>query len=146
MSSLEDGFGGGVDDMVSANTAELQIPFWEVGYHGFTGPGRVALPSCQCQCQWLTLVRNFAVPWRQIAMNGTERTVPEATPQLGFSTTRRESHGLYYDMHVAATTPSRSYVLHESRTFAFWWRITREERQPHSVSAYRQEVPQRFWA
>jgi hypothetical protein len=32
MSSLEDGFGGGVDDMVSANTAgELRNLFWEVG-------------------------------------------------------------------------------------------------------------------
>ena len=127
---------------MSANTAELQIPFWEVGYHGFTGPGRVALPSCQCQ--WLSLVRNFAVPWCQIAMNGTERTVPEATPQLGFSTTRRESHGLYYDMHVAATTPSRSYVLHESRTFAFWWRITREERQPHPCPRTDRRLPRGF--
>jgi hypothetical protein len=32
MSSLEDGFGGGVDDIVSANAGE---PFWEVGYHVF---------------------------------------------------------------------------------------------------------------
>ena len=100
MSSLEDGFGGGVDDMVSANTAELQIPFWEVGYHGFTGP------VAAWHSRRASASGNFAVPWCQIEMNGTERTVPEATPQLGFSTTRSESHGLYYDMHVAATTLS----------------------------------------
>lgn len=46
MSSLEDGFGGGADDMASANTrGELRNLFWEVGYHGFT---LCATLSCQC--------------------------------------------------------------------------------------------------
>ena len=85
MSSLEDGFGGGVDDMVSANTAELRYPFWEVGYHGFTGPCRVALPCARASASsGKALSRCHGA---KLQMNGTERTVPEANPAgiLGFS-------------------------------------------------------------
>jgi hypothetical protein len=47
MSSLEDGFGGGVDDIVSANAGE---PFWEVGYHVF--PSVPTVPWCQFANEW----------------------------------------------------------------------------------------------
>jgi hypothetical protein len=101
MSSLVDGFGGGVDDMVSVNTrVNYGNLFWEVGYHGFSG-----------------------VPLRRASVPTS--TAPEAISQTAIL----ELHGGHHLVllrHVAAATPSRSHVLHQSRTFAIWWRITRE--------------------
>ena len=46
MSSLEDGFGGGVDDdMVNANTGELRNPFWE-GTVALAGTKRAETMGC----------------------------------------------------------------------------------------------------
>jgi hypothetical protein len=95
MSSLEDGFGGGVDDMVSANTGELRISIL-----GSSGLSRVR----GCATRQLL----FSVPRCQIA-NGTKRTVPEA-PQTGILELH-DGHHLALLRHVAAATPSRSHVL-----------------------------------
>ena len=94
MSSLEDGFGGGVDDIVSANAGE---PFWEVGYHVFPSVPIAKFSRCH---------------GANLQMNGTN----SATPQLGFSNYTMGHLALL--RHVAAATPSRSHLLHESRTFA----------------------------
>jgi hypothetical protein len=108
MSSLEDGFGGGVDDMVSANTGGLRFLFWEVaGYHGFAGSpvALVALAKFCSRCH----SGQFA--------NGTKRTVPEA----GILELHDGHHIL----------PSRSHhVLHDSPTSAIWWGTTREAENP----------------
>jgi len=81
MSSLEDGFGGGVDDIVSANTGELRNPFWEVGYHGFTGLcGTPVVPIAMVPiCKW---------PHKYCARS--------YSPDWDSRTTRRASPG-YYD-------------------------------------------------
>jgi hypothetical protein len=79
----------------------------------------------------------FAVPWYQFAMNGTKRTVPEATPQTGILELHDGYH-LALLRHVAAVSPSRSHVLHEFRTFVLWWRVTRK---PRTSAALRVRVP-----
>ena len=55
MSSLEDGFGGGVDDMVSANTGELRNIFW-------------ALPPVAQLCQFCSPCHSAILQMAQIVL------------------------------------------------------------------------------
>ena len=74
MSSLEDGFGGGVDDMVSANTGELRNIFWALP-PGTVVPVLFAVPQC-----------HFA--------NGTNRSTPLELQYTTFTTTCCRRHSV----------------------------------------------------
>lgn len=72
MSSLEDGFGGGVDDIVSANTGELRNLFWECalrvprGTPFYASRGRVLFCSLTVQiCKWHKTysARSYSPDW-----------------------------------------------------------------------------------
>jgi hypothetical protein len=83
MSSLEDGFGGGVDDMVSANTGELRISI--LGSSGLSRVRGVPLAKFCSRCHRAK---------SQMAQN----VLCQRLHRQGFSNYTTDITWLYYDM------------------------------------------------
>jgi hypothetical protein len=106
MSSLEDGFGGGVDDIVSANYG-IHFGKWAV-------TGSRALAAWHSRCASASDQVLFAVPWCQIANEWHRTYGARSYAPAGILELHDGNHLalLRHHMHVAAATPSRSYALH----------------------------------